>query len=195
MASLATDLDDYTREMHRETIQLVFEDDILGPRNEKPPAHLEQLWKSFHDPCISWFRHEYDVGFTVDNTMNTKQPRKSSRVMMRGVNALDDWALIGLVTNVDTTLSLVLSLALWNGHCSVEDAAAASRAEYVIQEASWGDVPGNTDIRRLNYLMDLHSSTFFLHALPTPAFSGEWLRSLPAKAPRRYDELQSHIGF
>lgn len=169
--------------MHRETINLVFEDDILGPRNETPTAHLEQLWKEFHDPVIAWFKKEYGVEFNVDNIMHTKQPRRTLRSLAKGVNALDDWALMGLVTSIDSTLSLVTSLALWNDVITVEQAASATRAEFVIQEASWGDVPGNTDLRRAHFLMDVHASTFFLQSIPSPVFSGEWLKSLPVTKP------------
>jgi len=169
---------EHTRKMHRETIRLVFHDDILGPRSESPTPHLEQLWKEFHDPILSWFKKEYDLDFNVDNLMSTKQPRRTARALEKGVNALDDWALLGLVTSVDSTLSLVASLALWNGVITVEQASAATRAEFVVQEASWGDVPGNTDLRRAHFLMDVHSSTFFLQSLPSPVFTGEWLRSV-----------------
>lgn len=166
--------------MHRETLLNAFEDDILGPRTESPTPHLEQLWREFHDPVIDWFRKEFDVTFTVDDNMMTKQPRKSLRLMKKGILALDDWSLVGLVTSVDTTLSLVTSLALWNGIASVEQATAVTRSEYVIAEASWGDVPGNTDLRRAHFLMDLHSANFFLRTLPTPTFNNAWIKSLPA---------------
>lgn len=182
MASLATDMTDSTRRMHRETIQLVFEDDILGPRNESPTPHLQEIWKNFHDPTVAWFQKEYDVSFNVDTLMNTKQPRRTARLLNKGVAALDDWALIGLVTSVDSTLSLVASLALWNDAVTVDQATTATRAEFVIQESSWGDVPGNTDLRRAHFLMDLHASTFFLHSLPSPVFNGEWLKSVLEKS-------------
>jgi ATP synthase F1 complex assembly factor 2 len=183
LASLATDMTEYNRQMHRETIQLVFEDDILGPRNESPTPHLEKIWGEYHDPIVEWFRKEYDLPFNVDHLMTTKQPRRSSRALTKGLKALDDWALIGLVTSVDSTLSAITSLALWNSAISVDHATTATRAEFVIQEASWGDVPGNTDLRRAHFLMDLSASTFFLHSIPSPVFTGEWLRSVLANKP------------
>lgn len=167
--------------MHQETIQLVFEDDIMGPRNETPTPHLQNIWSQFHDPVVAWFQKEFDLSFNVDNLMNTKQPRRTTRAISKGVEALDDWALIGLVTSVDSTLSLVASLALWNDVITVDEATTATRAEFVIQEASWGDVPGNTDLRRAHFIMDVNASTFFLHALPTPVFNGEWLKNATNK--------------
>lgn len=175
MASLATDMTESTRKMHRETIQLVMEDDIMGARTESPTPHLKEIWSKLHDPAIDWFQKEYGVEFNVDSLMTTKQPRRTVRKISKGIMALDDWALIGLVTSVDTTLSVVTSLALWNDAITVEQATDATRAEFVIQEASWGDIPGATDVRRAHFLMDLHSSTFFLHALPCPVFDGKWL--------------------
>lgn len=170
----------YTRDMHRESIRLVFEDDVLGPRNETPTDHLKQIWQEMHDPAIEWFRKEFNLPFTVDNLMTTKQSRRAARQLAKGVAQLDDWALIGLVTSVDSTLSLVASLALWNSVMTVEQATTATRSEYIIQEASWGDIPGNTDLRRSHFLMDLSASTFFLHSLPSPVFNGEWLQKVTA---------------
>lgn len=167
--------------MHRETIKLVLEDDILGPRNEAPTPHLEKIWGQYHDPVVNWFQKEYGLTFKVDNLMNTKQPRRTVRAIAKGIDALDDWALMGLVTSVDSTLSLITSLALWNDAINVEHAALATRAEFVIQEASWGDVPGNTDLRRAHFLMDVNASNFFLHALPSPVFNGEWLKAVTNK--------------
>lgn len=178
MASLATDMDDEIRRMHRETIMLVMEADALGHRTESPTPLLEKIWGELHDPLVKWFREEYNVPFLVHDQMSAKQSRKTVRTICKGIDALDDWSLLGLVTNVDTTLSVAASLALWNGKIGPEEAAVACRSESVVAETEWGDVPGNTDVRRAHYMMDLSSSTWFLRALATPPLNGERLKIL-----------------
>lgn len=98
-------------------------------------ARQTQEW----DPLIKWFNERFDCNLTstIYPTISASLP---SSQLKRFIAQLDRWALAGFELAVDSTKSLILSCALFEGRIDTQQACDLSRLETMYQAEKWGQV-------------------------------------------------------
>lgn len=112
--------------------------DLLCYRAEHP-AELADRQNREWQPLFDWAALRYDAPLSVVvGMMPVPQPEGAQEALRRAVEALDDFALVGLQTAVADTGSLVMGLALLEGRIDAEAAFRMSLLDELYQEEQWG---------------------------------------------------------
>lgn len=128
------------------------------------PDDLVELQTHEWGPLLKWFNERFSVplqfnqGFLADSISDDNEQKVRSHML--GFNR---WSLTGIQYAVDTTKSLVISLALMDRYLSVERAAYLSRLELEFQISRWGSVEWAHDVDLMELRSRLAAATLFCH--------------------------------
>jgi len=112
--------------------------DLLCYRAENPQALVEKQAEKW-DPILHWAEQTLEVKMALGHgVMFVAQPQDSLRVLTERVHAFDHFELTGFHDLVAISGSLILALAVTEGHLSAQDAWELSRVDEEWQIAQWG---------------------------------------------------------
>jgi chaperone required for assembly of F1-ATPase len=113
--------------------------DLVCYRAARPPA-LAARQQAVWQPLIDWAVLRYDAPLSVTTgVIPTKQSATSLRAFAAAVAEQDDFALTALHVATAACGSLVIGLALIEGHLDAEGAFAASQLDESFQIEAWGE--------------------------------------------------------
>ena len=138
--------------------------DLLCHRAAEPPALVQkqqQLWQPLLDWCARHYQAPLNVG---EGLMPVVQPPASLTRLHDVVAAYDNFALAGLRQAVDVSGSLVLGLALAEGHLSPEHVFEAAELDHSFQMEKWGEDPASAS-RRAGVRRDLDACGLWFSSL------------------------------
>ena len=138
--------------------------DLLCYWAEHPETLIERqrtLWK----PLLDWCKGRYGAELkVVAGVLPCEQPPQSREALARAVADLDPFRLAALSTAVGVSGSLVIALALVEGHLGAEAAFEAAELDANHQIELWGE-DFEASARREAIMRDLRAVSQFLHLL------------------------------
>jgi chaperone required for assembly of F1-ATPase len=115
------------------------ETELLCHRADAPPdlvARQHQAWQ----PLLDWLAHRHDALLTATAGIHAKAQPAASLSALRAVLAgFDAWRLAALSVAVSSSGSLVVGLALIDGHLTAAAAFDAAELEGTFQIERWGE--------------------------------------------------------
>lgn len=112
--------------------------DLLCYRAEEPPEIVARQAAAW-DPLLEWVAAVHGAPLVaVQGVVHHPQPAESLRRLAQRVGALDTFTLTGFHDLVGLSGSLVLALAVIDGHLTAEAAWDLSRLDENWQEEQWG---------------------------------------------------------
>jgi len=141
LAATAIDLTGRNRSEAVDRIAAYGESELLCHRAEEPPeliARQQKMWQPVLDWCAE--RHGAPLKVTA-GVMPAAQPDESLRALRAALETLDAWKLTGLQQAVHAAGSLVLGLALIEGHLDAAQVFAAAELDASFQIEKWGEDP------------------------------------------------------
>lgn len=111
--------------------------DLLLYRGEEPvlAARQQHAW----DPLLDWVRERLQAQFIVSTGITpVDQPRETLERLHVHLKAMDPFALIAVSSATTITASLILALAMAEGHLSAGEAFALSQIDERYQAERWG---------------------------------------------------------
>jgi chaperone required for assembly of F1-ATPase len=140
------------------------ETELLCHRAEQPPdlvARQLQVWQ----PLLDWLARRHDALLAVTSGIQPKpQPAKSLAALRAVLAGFDVWRLAALSVAVSSSGSLVVGLALADGHLDAGDAFEAAELETSYQIEQWGE-DADAAARRAEVRADLALAQQFLKLL------------------------------
>lgn len=134
--------------------------DLICYRAEEPPELVrrqEETWQ----PLVAWAAERYDVALNVTRgIMAVEQPAHARATFRRVLEACDLFALTALAGATGSAGSLVIALALVEGHLEPDAAADAALLDELFQAEKWGSDP-EAERRRAAIRADLHAAKRF----------------------------------
>jgi chaperone required for assembly of F1-ATPase len=122
--------------------------DLVCYRAAHPPA-LAARQKAVWQPLIDWAVLRYDAPLSVTmGVIPTRQSATSLRAFAAAVAEQDDFALTALHVATAACGSLVIGLALIEGHLDAEGAFAVSQLDESFQIEAWGEDAEQVERRR-----------------------------------------------
>jgi chaperone required for assembly of F1-ATPase len=122
--------------------------DLVCYRATHPPA-LAARQQAVWQPLIDWAVLRYDAPLSVTTgVIPTKQSATSLRAFAAAVAEQDDFALTALHVATAACGSLVVGLALIEGHLDAEEAFALSQLDESFQIEAWGEDAEQAERRR-----------------------------------------------
>jgi chaperone required for assembly of F1-ATPase len=141
--------------------------DLVCYRAQHPPA-LAARQHAMWQPLIDWAGLRYDAPLAVTiGIVPTTQPASSLRAFAAEVADRDDFALTALYAATIACGSLVIALALIEGHIDAAEAFAASQLDESFQIEAWGEDAEQVERRRL-LAGDIAAATQFTTLLNSP---------------------------
>lgn len=138
--------------------------ELVCYRAEEPEELVQrqaQLW----NPLLDWAAHRYDAHLLVTSGIIHKpQPQSALKALRAAIDALDEWQLTALQNCIGITGSLLVSLAVVDGHLTAEQAFELAQLDENYQIEKWGEDWEAAD-RRANQRADLASTLRFLSLL------------------------------
>jgi len=129
------------------------------------PAALVARQAALWQPLLDWLLHRYDAALNVtDGLVAIAQPSLALTALGRAVAALDDFRLAALATLVHAAGSLVIGLAVLDGHLSPAGAVAAAALDEIYQAEVWGE-DSEAAARRASLAADIAAARRFLDLL------------------------------
>jgi chaperone required for assembly of F1-ATPase len=139
--------------------------DLICYRAEFPPD-LVSLQIDHWEPLLLWARQRYGIDLHVQSgLMPAPQPATTLEMLGQAVAALNPWALSPLQSIVSITGSLVIGLALLEGHVAVSQAFSAGFLDELYQAERWGEDHEAARVRTARRI-DLEAAHQFLQLLP-----------------------------
>lgn len=140
------------------------ESELVCYRADEPPALVERqarLW----NPLLDWAVHRYDAQLlTVSGIIHRPQPVQALRALRAAIDQLNEWQLTTLQNCIGITGSLLVSLAVIDGHLTAEQAFDLAQLDENFQIEKWGEDWEAAD-RRAVQRADLAHSVHFLNLL------------------------------
>ena len=138
--------------------------DLVCFRATHPPA-LATRQQAVWQPLIDWAVLRYDAPLSVTTgVIPTKQSATSLRAFAAAVAEQDDFALTALHVATAACGSLVIGLALKEGHLDAAGAFAASQLDESFQIEAWGE-DAEQAARRRALAADVHAAARFISLL------------------------------
>jgi len=132
------------------------------------PDSLVKLQTDAWQPLLDWAGERYGADLAVaTGTTFVAQPHKALAALRRAVAAHDDLALSALYNLTHIAGSVVIALAMSEGHLPADKAFAAAQLDELYQLERWGSDPTATQ-RHENIRRDIDAGARFL-ALLGPA--------------------------
>lgn len=126
------------------------------------PDELVQRQAVLWNPLLDWAARRYDAHLRVTSGIIHKpQPEGALRALRAAVDALDEWRLTALQNCIGITGSLLVSLAVVDGHLTAEQAFDLAQLDENFQIEKWGEDWEAAD-RRAHQRADLASTIRFL---------------------------------
>lgn len=122
--------------------------DLLCHLAEHPDELISRqkaVWQPVLDWCAQRFGARLHVGAGI---MPITQPVEALQALRVAVQAYDDFRLTALRQAADVTGSLVLGLALVEGHLSIDQVFEAAELDATFQIEKWGDDPATASRRK-----------------------------------------------
>jgi chaperone required for assembly of F1-ATPase len=140
--------------------------DLVCYRAAQPPA-LAARQQAVWQPLIDWAVLRYDAPLSVTaGVIPTNQSAASLRAFVTAVAEQDDFALTALHVATAACGSLVIGLALIEGHLDAERAFAASQLDESYQIEAWGEDAEQFE-RRRTLAADIQAAARFVSLLRT----------------------------
>ena len=122
-----------------ETLAAYGATDLLCYRAEAPQALVERQ-RAGWDPLLAWCAEALGASLrTAAGVMPVQQAPQDLARLRQAVEAMDDFALSAFHDLVALSVSLVLALAVTEGHLSAEEAWRLSRLDEDFQIEEWGE--------------------------------------------------------
>src|ERR1700730_1452522 len=138
--------------------------DLVCYRATHPPA-LTARQQAVWQPLIDWAVLRYDAPLVVTSGVILKsQSAMSLRAFAAAVAEHDDFALIPLQVATAACGSLIIALALIEGHLDAEGAFAASQLDESFQIEAWGE-DAEQAARRRALAADIQAAARFIWLL------------------------------
>jgi len=138
--------------------------DLLSYRAAEP-ADLVALQDAVWTPLLDWLRRRYDIALkTTAGVMAVPQPAEVPERLGRVCAGLDAMRLTALHAATTATGSVVLGLALLEGHLTAAEAHEASLLDELYQARQWGE-DEEARLRRAALFEELQAIDGFLAAL------------------------------
>ena len=138
--------------------------DLVCYRAAHPPA-LAARQRAVWQPLIDWAVLRYDAPLSVTTgVILTKQSATSLRAFAAAVAEQDDFALTALHVATAACGSLVIGLALIEGHLDAEGAFAVSQLDESFQIEAWGEDAEQAERRRA-LAADIQAAARFISLL------------------------------
>jgi chaperone required for assembly of F1-ATPase len=138
--------------------------DLVCYRAAHPPtlaARQQAVWQ----PLIDWAVLRYDAPLSVTTgVIPTKQSATSLRAFAAAVDQQDDFALTALHMATAACGSLVIGLALIEGHLDAAGAFAASQLDESFQIEAWGE-DAEQAVRRRALAAEIQAAARFISLL------------------------------
>eukprot|EP00743_Colponemidia_sp_Colp-15_P002542 GILK01002755.1.p1 GENE.GILK01002755.1~~GILK01002755.1.p1 ORF type:complete len:277 (+),score=47.68 GILK01002755.1:48-878(+) len=127
------------------------------------PSSLVSRQADHWDPLLRWFETHYNAPLiAVTDIIPKEQPAESTQRIRSLLENMSDWRLTGVEHLTASCKSLVIALAVAEGHVTVEQAVRAARVEEDHQVQEWGEVKGGHDIDESNTLLSVASAKVFI---------------------------------
>jgi chaperone required for assembly of F1-ATPase len=140
------------------------ETELLCYRAGEPPelvARQDAIW----NPPLDWARARYDVSFTlITGIMHQPQPDETVARLAAAVRTFGPWALTALNPIVTISGSLVIALAVADGHIGPDAAFDIAHLDELWQIEQWGEDSFATATRD-SHRADFLSACRFLNLL------------------------------
>ena len=138
--------------------------DLVCYRATHPPA-LAARQQAVWQPLIDWAALRYDAPLVVTSGVIPKtQSAESLRAFAAAVAEQDDFSLTALHVATAACGSLVIGLALVEGHLDAEEAFAASQLDESFQIEAWGEDAEQAE-RRRSLAADIQAAARFISLL------------------------------
>jgi chaperone required for assembly of F1-ATPase len=115
------------------------ETELMCHRADSPPklvARQEAAWQ----PLLDWLHARFDAPLAVTHgVLAHKQPPASLATLTRALERLDDFRLAALSLGTTASGSLVIGLALIDGHLDAASAFDAAELDATYQIEQWGE--------------------------------------------------------
>jgi len=113
--------------------------DLLCYRADQP-AELQQLQGQRWQPLLDWAEASFEARLLVTEGVSPiKQPADALTHLNAAVEALDDRTLAALAVVTQLSGSLIVGLALINGHIDAAEAMLVSQLDERWQTQKWGE--------------------------------------------------------
>jgi chaperone required for assembly of F1-ATPase len=140
------------------------ETDLVCYRAAHPPA-LAARQQAVWQPLIDWAVLRYDAPLVITSGVIPKsQPAASLRAFTAAAAQQDDFALTALHVATAACGSLVIALALLDGHLDGHQAFAASQLDESFQIEAWGEDAEQAERRRA-LAADIQAAARFISLL------------------------------
>jgi chaperone required for assembly of F1-ATPase len=138
--------------------------DLVCYRAAQPPA-LAARQQAVWQPLIDWAVLRYDAPLVITSGVIPKsQPAATLRAFATAVAEQDDFTLTALHMATAACGSLVIGLALIEGHLDAEGAFAASQLDESFQIEAWGEDAEQAKRRRI-LAADIEAAARFISLL------------------------------
>ena len=138
--------------------------DLVCYRATHPPA-LAARQQAVWQPLIDWALLRYDAPLVVTSGVIPKtQSATSLRAFAAAVGENDDFALTALHVATAACGSLIIALALFEGHLDAEGAFAAAQVDESFQIEAWGEDAEAAERRRA-LAADIQAAAQFISLL------------------------------
>lgn len=140
------------------------ETDLLCYRADDPPP-LVALQAAAWDPILAWARRRYAVDFVVTSgVIHKAQPLDTVARLATAIGERGDFQLAGLQPLVTISGSLIIALALADGHIDARTAFDAAHLDEIWQAEQWGEDDWATKMRH-DHRRDFEAAARFLALL------------------------------
>ncbi|GGF29495.1 ATPase [Aliidongia dinghuensis] len=138
--------------------------DLLCYRAEAPDSLIAReaaLWQ----PLLDWAMVRFDAPLAVTRgIVHVDQPEASLKALKAILLDLDVLTLTAVADLTAATGSLVIALAVWDGHLDAAGAAEATLIDETVQNERWGE-DAEAKARRDRLVADIHAAARFLQLL------------------------------
>ena len=112
--------------------------DLLCHRVDEP-KRLNELQKRLFAPALEWLHRRYDIDLhTTTELTAVNQPESARERLTQALNALNDWALMGVQSAALASGSIVLALGLQEKQFTASEVFEAAEVESTYQIEKWG---------------------------------------------------------
>ena len=138
--------------------------DLICYRAEHPDELVRRQVAVWH-PLVTWAAERFEAHLDIHvGVMPRPQPEPTVAALRRAVEVLDPLRLTGLAMTASAAGSLVIGLAVVDGHLAVEAAFAASQVDELFQVERWGEDEEAAD-HRAQLLEDFRDTGRFLELI------------------------------
>lgn len=103
------------------------------------PKRLRELQERSFTPALAWLHRRYDIDLhTTHELMAVDQPSSARERLSLALNALNDWALMGVQTAAIASGSIVLALGMQEKEFTAAEVFEAAEVESTYQIEKWG---------------------------------------------------------